>query len=63
MSVGIATGYELYDRNSIPGRGRDVSLFCSVQTGSVAQPPTYSADTFDYFPGSKAGLGVRPDVI
>jgi hypothetical protein len=40
-SVGVAVGYELDDRGSIPGRARNVSLFHSVQTGSRAQLRSY----------------------
>jgi hypothetical protein len=43
--VGIATGYDLGDRCSIPGRGRNFSLLHSVQTGSGAHPASSPMDT------------------
>jgi hypothetical protein len=38
--VGIAKGYERYDGDWIPGRGRDFSLLHSFQTGSGSHPPS-----------------------
>jgi hypothetical protein len=38
VSVGIAKGYGLDDRSSIPGCIKNISLFHSVQTGSGAHP-------------------------
>jgi hypothetical protein len=45
-SVGMATGYWVDGRDSIPGRGkRSVYLLHSVQTGSGAHPTSYLMDT------------------
>jgi hypothetical protein len=44
-SVGIATGYGLDDRGSIPGRGKRFSLLPSVQTGSGVHPASYPVGT------------------
>jgi hypothetical protein len=53
ISVGIAKGYELDSRGSIPSKGRDFSLFHSVQTGSGAHPASYIMDTGGCFVGGK----------
>jgi hypothetical protein len=44
-SVSIVTDYRLYDRGSIPGRGK--GLFCSfcAQTISGAHPASYPMGT------------------
>jgi hypothetical protein len=53
-SVDIATGYILGGRGSISGKGRDFSLFRSVQTRSGAHPTSCPRSTGEYFPGGKA---------
>jgi hypothetical protein len=53
-SVGIATGYGLDDRGSIPGRVRNFSVFHSIQSGSGYNPVSYLMDTNDSFSGGKA---------
>jgi hypothetical protein len=52
--VGIATGYELDDRGSIPDRGRDFSLLYSVQSGFGAHPTSHAMRTGNSFPGGNA---------
>jgi hypothetical protein len=44
-SVGIATGYRLNGRGSVPGRTKDVSLLHSVQTRSGAHQASYPVST------------------
>jgi hypothetical protein len=46
---GIATGYGMEGRDSIPGRENDFSLLYSVQTGSVAHTASYLMGTGGYF--------------
>jgi hypothetical protein len=55
-SVGIAAGYWLDGRGSIPGKGKIFSLFHSVQTGKGAQPASYLMGTGDDFPRGKAAV-------
>jgi hypothetical protein len=50
-SVGIAKGYGLDGRGSIPG---DFSLLHGVHTGSGAHPAYYTMGTGGDFPGGKA---------
>jgi hypothetical protein len=50
--MGRATGCELEDRGSIPGRFF-FYLFCSVQTGSGAHPASYPIGSKGCFPGVK----------
>jgi hypothetical protein len=50
-SVVTATAYELDGRGLIPGSGKDFSLFHSVQTGSGAQPASYSMGSGGTFAG------------
>jgi hypothetical protein len=52
-SVGMATGYKLDDRSSIPGWGKEVFLY-SVQIGSAAHPCCYPMCTTSSFPVGKA---------
>jgi hypothetical protein len=51
ISVGIATGYGMDGRSSIPGSCKRLSLLNSVQTGSAAHPAFYPMDTGGSFPG------------
>jgi hypothetical protein len=51
--VGMATGYALGRRGSIPSRGRDLSLLCSAQTGSGAHPASHQIGTGGDFSGGK----------
>jgi hypothetical protein len=51
-SVGIATGYEMVGRGSIPGRG-SFSPFHRVQIGPGAHPISYPMGTGDSFSGIK----------
>jgi hypothetical protein len=56
-SVGIATGYGLGDRGSIPGKdkgSRDFSLLYSIQISCESNPASYPMDTGGPFPGGKA---------
>jgi hypothetical protein len=50
----IAIGYCLHSPSSIPGRGRDFSLLCSVQTGFGARPASYPKGTGGSFLVGKA---------
>jgi hypothetical protein len=50
-SVGIALGYGLDDRGSIPG---NFSLNHRVQNGSGAHPASYQMGTRGSYPGGKA---------
>jgi hypothetical protein len=55
-SVGIATGYWLYDRNSrvrFLVRAGNFSLHHRVQNGTGAHPASYPMDTGGCFPGIK----------
>jgi hypothetical protein len=54
FGVGTAIGYGMGDRDLISGRGKEFSLFHSVQTGSEAHPVSYSMDTGGSFPRGKA---------
>jgi hypothetical protein len=54
IPVGIATGYVLGSRNSIPEGARDFSFLHSVQTGSGAHQASCSLGTGGSFPGCKA---------
>jgi hypothetical protein len=45
----------LYDRDSIPGRGRDFSPRHRFQTGSEAHPASHPVGSGDSFTGGKAG--------
>jgi len=47
--------YGLEDRDSIPGRARDLSLHHRVQTHSEAHPASYSTVTGNPFPSVKGG--------
>jgi hypothetical protein len=53
-SVGIATGYGLDGRGSIPGRGKTFLILLSVKTGSEAHPVACKMGTGVSFPGVKA---------
>jgi hypothetical protein len=44
-SVGIATGYDLDDLGSTPGRDKKFSLLHSVQPDSGIQPASYGTGT------------------
>jgi hypothetical protein len=48
---GIATGYGLDGRGSIPGEARDFSLLHSIQTGSGTHLASHSMGTAGSFPG------------
>jgi hypothetical protein len=52
-SVGIVTGYGLYDWGVIPSRERDFSLFHSFRTGSPSHPASYPIGTGGSFPRIK----------
>jgi hypothetical protein len=52
-SVGVATGYGLEGRSSIPGSLRDFFLLHRVQTGSGAHPTFHPMGTRSFFPGVK----------
>jgi hypothetical protein len=54
MNLGIAAGYGLDGRSSIPGRARDSSVLHSVETGSGAHPASYTMGTVGSFPWGKA---------
>jgi hypothetical protein len=53
-SVGIAKGYGMNVRISIPGKERDFSLLQRVQTGFGAHPASYLMGNGGSFPGKKA---------
>jgi hypothetical protein len=53
-SVCIVTYYGLDGRGSIPRRGKRFSLLHSFQTGSRANPASYTMGTGGSFPGGKA---------
>jgi hypothetical protein len=52
-SVGIAMGYGLNGRGSIPDRGKVFSSH-NVQTGPGTHPPSYTMGTGGFLPGGKA---------
>jgi hypothetical protein len=52
-SISIVTGYGLSDRDSIPGRGRNIHLRHSAQTGSEAHPASHPMGTGSSFPRIK----------
>jgi hypothetical protein len=53
-SVGIATGYEIDVRGSIPGRGTDFSQLHRFQTTSGPHSVSYPMGSRVSFPGGKA---------
>jgi hypothetical protein len=53
-SGGIARGYGLDDRSSIPGRGKNFSLLHSVQNGSRVHTASYPMGKGCSFPVGKA---------
>jgi uncharacterized membrane protein YgcG len=53
-AVGIAMGYGLDGRGSIPCRGKNSSFLHGVQNGSGAQPASSLMGTGGSFPGGKA---------
>jgi hypothetical protein len=58
-SVGIATGYRLDGRGSIPGGAENFSLLYNVQTGSEAHPASYPLGTGTVSKGVKRPGGVK----
>jgi hypothetical protein len=52
-AVGIAMGYGLDGRGSIPIKGKKFSLLPGVQTGSGDHPTSYTMGAGDSFPGGK----------
>jgi hypothetical protein len=59
-SVGIARGYGLDDRGSIPGRSNTFSSLCIVQAGSGTHPDSYPMGTGNFLTGVKR-LGREAD--
>jgi hypothetical protein len=51
-AVGVAAGYWLDGRVSIPFRGKGLSVFQSVQTGYGTHPASYPVGAGGYFPGA-----------
>jgi hypothetical protein len=52
-SVGIAKGYGLDGRGSIPGKDKSFSLLCNVQIGFGAHPTSYPMGTQGSLPKVK----------
>jgi hypothetical protein len=52
-SVGIATGFGLYGRASVHGKGKRFSLLYKFQTGPGVHPASYALGTGGSFPGVK----------
>jgi hypothetical protein len=52
-TVGLATGYRLDGRGSVPGRGTDFSILHSAHTGSGSHPASYPMGTGALFLGIK----------
>jgi hypothetical protein len=55
-SVGIAMGYGLDSRGSIPGRARNSFPLHSVQTGSEDHPFSYTIGNGSSFLGDKTAV-------
>jgi hypothetical protein len=58
-SVGMTMGYGLEGCGSIFRKGKNFSLLESVQTGSGAQPVSYSMGIRGFFTEDKQGWGVK----
>jgi hypothetical protein len=55
-SVGIAKGYRLNGRDSIPGSVNRFSLFHSIWSGPGAHPASYSLNTGVSSPAGKTAV-------